>query len=114
MPDFALGDLHPLGERAKMVAPVALRSAHPAPGDLSETAEMIDRDRLAVCLQRGRRPIGVCAGLVAGRLEFGNAVLEGRIVQVGKPALNGGIKSLEPGVGFRRPFGEFGGDGAPA
>ncbi|MFY9828572.1 MAG: hypothetical protein WAK69_08150 [Rhodoplanes sp.] len=70
---------------------------------------MINRDRLAVCLQRGGRPLGVQARLVAGRLEFGNAVLEGRIVEVGKPALNGGIKPLEPGVGLGRPFGEFGG-----
>ncbi len=75
---------------------------------------MIKRDRLAVCLKGGGRPFRIQAGLVAGRLKFGNAVLEGRIVEVGKPPFNGGIKPLEPGVGLRRPFGEFGGDGAAA
>ena len=106
--DFVLGDLDPLRERPQMVAPKsAVLSTHAAAGDCGESRQLGRREALARGLDGDLCTLGIHARLIARRLQFINALIERRIVEIGDAALYGRVEALQPRLGFRRPFGEF-------
>jgi hypothetical protein len=53
-------------------------------------------------------PLCVGAGLIADSLEFGDAVPERRVREIGNPVLNRVVESLELGVRFGRSLAQCG------
>jgi len=52
--------------------------------------------------------VGVGLGLVAYRLQTGDAFLQGRVVQIGDASLDGVIEPLQPQIRFSRPRVQYG------
>ena len=74
--------------------------------------EFLDHSRGDCLLPRTFRhrlgAVGVGLGLVAYRLQTGDAFLQGRVVQIGDASLDGVIEPLQPQIRFSRPLVQFG------
>ena len=67
------------------------------------------RDRLLARAFRHRLgAVGVGLGLIADRLQAGDALLQRRVVQVGDADLDGVIEPLEPQIGLGGALVQFG------
>jgi hypothetical protein len=98
--DGVVCDLHALRQGAQMIPPIA---ALAAPDALPRPAgKAVDHGRadgvVAGAVQQGLSPVGVRPGLVADDLEAGDALLEGRIVQIGDAGFDGVVEPLEAQV----------------
>ena len=51
--------------------------------------------------------VGVGLGLVADGFQAGDALLQGRVVQVGNTAFDGVVEALEPQIGLGRALVQF-------
>ncbi len=96
--DFSVRDLDPLGQRAKVFAAIAAAVDPDAlAGGSGEFLDHGGRDRLLPRAFRHRLgAVGVGLGLIADCLQAGNALLQGRVVQVGDAGLDGVIEPLQP------------------
>jgi len=77
----------------------AVLFTHAAAGDGRETGDLLGRDRLARAFDRGACAFRVDARLIARRLQFLDAGLKRRIVQIGDAALDGVVKALQSRLG---------------
>jgi hypothetical protein len=85
--DFAVSDLHTLGQGAPMFAAIAAVDPEALTGGCSEFLDHGGRDRpLARALSHRVGAIGVGLGLVADGVQADDALLERRIVQMGDTA----------------------------
>jgi hypothetical protein len=88
--DFAVCDLDTLGQRAKVFAPVAAVDPDALAGGSREFLDHGGRDRLLARAFRQRLgAVGVSLGLIADGLEAGDALLQGRVIQVSDAGLEG-------------------------
>ena len=109
-PYFLFGHLHPLSQGAEVFAAVAA-AVHPdalagRPGELLDHG---GGDRLLPHAFRHRMgAVGVGLGLVAGGFQSGDALLQGRVVQISDAAFDGVVEALEPQIGLGRALVQFG------
>jgi hypothetical protein len=106
----------PLGQGPQVVAPVT--PALDFYAFASNHGELLDHGRsdrlLAGAIVHRLRSLGVCLCLVPDRREAGNALLKGRISQIGDTGLNGFVQPLETQIGFGGTPVEFGDVFSPA
>ena len=80
-----------------MIAAIAAaREANALAGFLGENGDMVRRDRHAETLGGLAGALGVGPGLIGGDFQFGNALPQSGIVEVGDARLDGVIEPLEP------------------
>ncbi|MGO1079317.1 hypothetical protein [Inquilinus sp. CA228] len=98
-----------LCQRAQMVAPICsifvLELAARGP---SELAQRVRRDCGSSPLYERRHPIRIRPCLITDCSQFGDAILEGRVIQVGHSVLDGLVEPLQLRLGFRCPLPELG------
>lgn len=68
---------------------------------------MLRRQMLACVLDSAFRALGVDPCLVSRCRQLGHSLFQRRIFEIGNPAFDGVVKTLQALFGFRRPFGEF-------
>ena len=84
-----------------MVAAVTnIGQTHARPGGAGKASEQGRSDNDARAFQRSGGTPGVGLGLIADRLQTGDTVLEGWIVQIGYARFNGVIEALESQLRF--------------
>jgi hypothetical protein len=92
-----------------VVAPVAAAvCTHALAGLPGECFESLWRDARPKPIERTLSPLCVSTGLIANRLQLGNAILQQRIREIGDAVLDGVVQPLEFGVCLGRTLAKFG------